>query len=254
VTAEIRVRSFGELLDGGFHVLTERFGLLVGLAAIVYAPAALIEFAAGPLEEMAGLDESTLMNAYLVRAGLSAIAVLATFPFAGAAITHAAAAHCEGRAVGFFDSLRVAAHVYLPLAGTNLLAWTLVLLGLLLVVPGVLLGLGFLVVSQVAVVERVFGPGAMRRSWRLMRGHRMRGLTLTTVLAVMGTVPPVATEFLLATLPVVGYPMTTLAYCVGLAYSIAVTVLFYFDLRCRKEAYDLQVLAAEVSACAPAAP
>lgn len=69
-----------------------------------------------------------------------------------------------------------------------------------------------------------------------MRGHRMRGLVLTTVLAVMATVPPVASEFLPATLPALGYPVTTLACCIGLAYSIAVTVLFYFDLRCPKEA------------------
>lgn len=248
MTEEIRVRSFGELLDGGFRVLTARIGLFVALGAVVYVPAAAADLAILLLQLYGVRDASSLFGAWLLRMALPALVVAATFPLAAAALASAAADHCRGRHVAFGDCLRRAGRIYLPVAGTNLLAWTLILVGLVAVVPGVVLGAGLLVVGQVMVVEEVFGVQALRRSWHLMRGHLMRGLTLTSVMAVMVTVPPLVLQFLLATLPVVGYPVTTLAYSIGLAYSVVVTVLFYFDLRCRKEAFDLTQLAAAVEA------
>ena len=162
------------------------------------------------------------------------------------AVIHAANECCSGRRVTVLAALRVGWSIYLPVVGTSVLYGSIVLLGLILVVPGIIAALGFLVIGQVMVVERSFGAEAMRRSRALMRGHRLRGLALVVVSGSLVLFLQSGVLLALATVPYLGYPLSALAQAIGLAYSIAVTVLFYFDVRCRSESYDLQLLAAAV--------
>lgn len=245
------VRSFGEILDAGFRVLVDRFSILTALGAMVYAPAALVDVlvfdSAWWTASTVGRDSSTIIAAFVVHTLASACLVLIAWPLATAAMIHVVERHCEGRVVSLRESMAAATRLYLPLAGTNLLSWLLVLFGLLAIVPGFVLALGFLMIGEVVVIEECFGAAAMRRSWFLMRGQRLRGAALLLVAGVIATVPPLILKLLLEGIPRLELPLSTLAYSVGLAYSVAVMVVFYLDLRCRKESFDLELLARAVA-------
>ncbi len=251
VSTEVCARSFGELLDTGFYVLLERFSLLTALGGIVYGPAAVIDAvvfdSAWWTANVVGRDSSTIAAAFAVHTLSSACLVLIAWPLATAAMIHAVEAHCEARVVSLRESLTAAARLYLPLAGTSFLCWLLVLVGLIVVLPGILLALGFLLIGQVVVIEERFGAAAMRRSWFLMRGHRLRGAALALVTGLIATVPPVIVQLMLEGMPVLGLPLSTLAYSVGLAYSVIVMVLFHIDLRCRKESFEVRLLARAIA-------
>jgi len=252
MSGEIRQRSFGEILDGAFRVLSERFTALLALGAVVYLPSGLLAIALLPQSGMMSIGAPGPFEAFLPALGLhtvlSVLIVAVTWPIASAAITHTVFEHYHGRVAGIAAALRVGWRIYMPLVGTSMLCWLAVLLGLILVVPGVWLALGFLVIGQVMVVEGAFGVAAMRRSRELMRGHLLRGFGLIAVSTAFALVLPATIQMALATLPVVGYVASAFVHAAGLAYSIAVSVLLYLDLRCRKESYDLQQLATVVAA------
>jgi hypothetical protein len=126
---------------------------------------------------------------------------------------------------------------------------------LFFMIPGIVLLCGLVLAFPSLVLEPGSSPtGALSRSWSLTRGSRWRMLALLATLVVLLYVPiialgAIATVFLpaggsgsltpgLMTLAVVGvmqmllYP---LLYCV--------LTVAYYDLRVRKEGFDLEVLA-----------
>jgi hypothetical protein len=132
----------------------------------------------------------------------------------------------------------------------------MVLLGLaLLVIPFAVFS-GLSVATPSLVLEPATAGRAMSRSWQLTKGFRLRiiGLlfvvlviivvpmfALSMVGAMFGTAESRASEvFFTAVVGVVSLLITPLLYCV--------LTLLYYDLRVRKEGYDLEVLASELPA------
>jgi hypothetical protein len=87
--------------------------------------------------------------------------------------------------------------------------------------------------------ERAFSLGATSK-WRLI------GIIFTTGMIV--GVPVVGAQMLIGMIPVVGLLIWAAFQAVGFAFTTAVTVVLYFDLRCRAENYDLELLAEQVEA------
>jgi hypothetical protein len=150
-----------------------------------------------------------------------------------------------------------------------LLAFTL---GEWAVLPGLALGLGgailavyayvkLAVASPALVIEGVGPIGALGRSWRLVRGSFWRvlgilllALVITSVLTGIITAPltilgmlvsGVEGDLLLSTVITSGVA-TLLAGILTLPFTAAVTGLLYTDLRMRREALDIQLVAAGV--------
>src|SRR5439155_9262764 len=197
------------------------------------------------------------------------VGLLVVAPAVGAAVTFALGETYLGRPPTMEESLRRAFRIMLPLTGTMLLLWLLVAgTGALFVVPALLLrfvaavgmagplvlvaialvtvvyvGLGFLLATQVMVLEHAFGVAALRRSLGLMRGNLLRGAGITflgtPMVFVVGGVLQLALHFI----PFVGPVGSGLARAAATAYTSAVLVVLYFDIRCRKEAFDLEHLA-----------
>src|SRR5437879_8335379 len=139
----------------------------------------------------------------------------------------------------------------LPIVGTSLLVGICVMLGfVLLVIPGVYLFLSFLLVWQVMVLERRYGVTAMRRSRELMRGSLVRGLGITLAGAIIVSVVGGAIGLVVGHIPLLGPIGEGLARAAGVAYTSAVAVVLYFDICCRKEAFDLEHLARLVAGSA----
>ena len=279
VRYEIRAMSFAEILDMGFRLLRDHFVLVVGLGATLQVPLALLQAWSGGKLGIAPPPGATFISG-----AITVIALLAVGPIVGAAVTYAIGDAYVGQPPTIGQALRRAFAIVLPLTATMLLVALLVLfvtLALLLpslvafLAPGVLpapprlllvgglvlsffawihLWLGYLVITQVMMLESTFGRAALRRSRVLMRGNRLRGAGITFLGALIVAVLGGVLQFALGYVPIVGAAAEGVAQAAGTAYTAAVLVVLYFDIRCRKEAFDLEHLATLVTRASDAAP
>lgn len=118
--------------------------------------------------------------------------------------------------------------------------------GLVLTVPSAVIAAGTGVSLEVAVLEGRGSVASLRRSWRLTRGHRWRvlGVLSAGVLPVFLSLGVGA--LLDAMLGLGPIPSAVLSLVAGV-FSTLLGVMLYFDLRCRVEAFDLEILADRVA-------
>ena len=246
---EIRAMSLGEILDAGLWLLRDHARVLVGAAAVLHVPMALL-LTAWPLLP--------------VSAALMAL----VFPLVHAVVTWTVGEVYLGRPVSVPSALRAVWSLLLPLTGTMLLVWlffaiavTVIMLAsvitgmvagrfgaaaaVIVTAPAffIYLGLIFALLAPVMVLERTFGPRALRRSRDLLRGSGGRALGAYLAGSVLANVLSGVVQMALGRVPVLGPIGIGLARAACVAYTSAVLVLLYFDIRCRKEAFDLEHLA-----------
>jgi hypothetical protein len=146
----------------------------------------------------------------------------------------------------------------LPLAITNVFVGLFIVLGfMLLIVPGIYFTLWCTVVQPVVVLEKLWGIGAIRRSRELMRDNLSKGLKVVLAVGVLTWILSLAMGLLLAWVPwphaMVGLAATYALQALILPIQTAPTLLLYYDLRIRKEAFDLEQLALSIAEAPPAA-
>ena len=242
---EIRPMSLGEILDMGFRILRDHFSLLVGLAATIYVPLFLLGSAIVLIfPQLASPDPGAGTPWLLSFSASVGLWVLVAWPVAAAAITHAVGELYLGRAATFANSLRTGCSLVGPLSFTSLLMMLMVLGGyILLVVPGVYLGLSYVLVWPIVVLERHFGAGALRRSRELLKDNLLRVTGLVMVAGLLALALSSAVRFGVGSIPYVGLVAFALAQSIVTAFATIFRVLLYFDVRCRKEAFDIEHLA-----------
>jgi hypothetical protein len=245
---EVRAMSFAEILDAGFRLLRDHFALLVGIAAVLYVPVALFQSAVESFanEGDPGSLALTGVLGLLIFAGVS--------PLVNVAITFALGELYLGREVAMGDAFRKGLAILVPVLGTSILAGLAVLgAALLLVIPGIWVGLGLALLSQVMVLENRFGTAALRRSFELMKGQRLRALGIAFVVVILSAVLGFGVQLALGFIPIVGPIGSGLVSAVTSAYMAAVWMALYLDIRCRTEAFEIEQLARLVETGAGAA-
>jgi len=272
---EIRAMSFGEILDAGFRIVRDHAAVLVGISALMHVPMALL----APGSPFAVTARPAVVGAELTRVGIVMALALLGGPIVTTATTWAVGELYVGRPASLEPALRAAGRILLPLSGTVLLLYLVVglvcgliagvgaglmilvhrpagLFLLVLALPAAVFYafLSFLLLWPVMVLERSFGRRALGRSRALMRGNLLRGLGITIVGAAIVSVLGGVLQIALGYIPVLGPLGVGLARSAGGAYTSTVLVLLYFDIRCRKEAFDLEHLAELVARQAPVAP
>lgn len=249
---EIRALSGAEILDTSFRVLRNHFVLLVGITASVYLPLAIVLSLIGEATER-GPSDTAFMT---VLVGIGAVAVLATIggTLVFTAVTHAIAELYSGHTVTWRQALARAQREFVRVVGTTLLFALFCLLGFLLfVLPGVYLALSGAILWPVMLIERRFGMQAIRRSRDLMRGNLLRALGVLVVVWLVSAAIGTGLTLPVAAIPSVQTAVSGLVQAVTTTYGAIVTVLLYFDVRCRKEAFDLEHLARLVAGTDPGA-
>lgn len=243
---ELRTLTVGEILDGAITLLRRQFGVLLGIAVVCEGlPAALniyIDLTGGSGAQPGLALLQRLLN------------LIATLLVTGATVNAVSEAYL-GRTPRLGDSLRYALGKLGVIFSASLVSgFVAVLATIALVIPGVIVLCGYSVVAQVAALEPLqSGTDALRRSWMLTKGFKAKALVLWIVaiaiiaaLAVAGGVvgvlaaganpafEPVSTV-LMEILLLLYYPLLTCVF-----------TLFYYDLRVRKEGFDLEMLAAQL--------
>jgi len=260
-------RSLGEILNETFVIYGKHFWKLLGLSAIVHVPINLVGL-------VIGKDTWTIVILVIV-------AILATFMVYGATVVAVGQqyiygkikiASCYQRAWWRVFSLTqlavVLAGALVLTAGLAFAAFEVRAQGLelrsflLLSISGLLMG--FLVYATVAVqavlLEGYKFVGGIRRSTRLVNGswRRVFGMSAVIGLVTVGLFMLVAVPFLIIGGIVLGpepegFGATVFSSVGGMVVSVVTspvgfiaTTLIYFDLRVRKEGYDMETLSNEM--------
>ena len=159
-----------------------------------------------------------------------------------------------GRTPLFGDAMRFAGGRFGTIFGANFMSGFLTVLATLaLVIPGIVVACGYSVAAQAAALEAGSSGEALRRSWALTKGFKWKALALGVVSICLILVVYLGAGVLGGILAgVMGGLDTVLALfaaCVSLMiYPVisCVFTLFYYDLRVRKEGFDLEMLSRQL--------
>ncbi len=234
---ELRPLSTGEVLDTSFSIYRRWFVPLFTIAVITrIIPVALQHRYVDP-ENVAANTVAMLLIGILGML-LGAIGI-------GASTKVVSAAYLGGE-LGAVDALQASIPFIGRLVKVSILTSLMIAGGLiLLIIPGIIVALGVSLAAAVMVIEQPAGARvAIRRSMALTAGHRMRILVCLAVPMVIMFFGAVGVALVLPTVSgtastVVG----TVAEVLVVPYFYVVIAVLYYDLRVRKEGFDLELLA-----------
>jgi hypothetical protein len=257
----LRQMGIGEILDAAIKLYRAEWKKLMAIVAIVLVPVAFIEAFAtrtlpGPLTEEPAFPTEDLLGGFIASAIITVITLLFINPFLTAAVARAASNIYLGDSVAVGSTYRFALTKIHSILWISLLTLLAGLLGfILLVIPGIIAFVRLTFGSTVLVVEGLKGSKALGRSWRLAKGHfwRLFGvLLLANIMAgVVASILAIPGSLAGSAVGSQGWPLTalgdSLASVLTTPFTTLITVLLYFDLRIRKEGFDIEVMAQELA-------
>lgn len=270
---QLRPLGIGEILDVSLKIAWRNAGTLLRIVFFVVAPAqalsALIQVSSSPDDELGqGFFDasSTETETWTIFAGFAVAGVIGFLAgqLATGACFKAVAQAYLGERTTWRDSIGFALRRFRSIIWIVILGGFLTLLGfLLLIVPGVYLAVAFAVALPVLMTEGLRGRKALGRSRSLVKGRWWRTAILLLVagllVSIIGGAITAAVSALTFASPdepvvvfLVGALAGTVAALVTTPFSAAYHTVLYFDLRVRKEAFDLQLLAEHLGVEPPA--
>jgi hypothetical protein len=279
----LRQMGIGEMIDGAVKLYRRDFLALIGIAAFVLIPVSFIEVWAtqSVLGTVAGapvLSDAQAFQFLWVTLVIFAAELLLIQPFLIASITRAAADAYLGEDVTVGGTYRFALSRLPAILWITILTTVAVILGFvpflavvafgafanvpILIIVGIValaipiyLLVRFTLTAPVLVVEDVRGTRAIGRSWRLTANAFWRLvalLILSTLIASVGqAIITIPTGIVSGIMGASGWPVAALGTAVATVliapFSALIVILFYFDMRIRKEGFDIEVMAQELA-------
>jgi hypothetical protein len=275
-TADLRPMSLGEVLDRTFTLYKQNFWLFAGIMCV---PMLLLFIAQvgiagfGFVARTAGRAPGAAVGlAFSVLAGMMVILLvyLVMIGVAQAATIFAVSDLYLGRTPTIREAFGKVRGKILRTIGVILLAGLIVVVGLIaLVIPGIILMCRTGVAVPAAMLEDKYAGEAVSRSMDLTKGYAMQMFLiflLTWVLAIVAMMVfqypfMILTAMQAARHHAVPFAYLMLQYLASFVSSVLVgpiaTIAFslmYYNLRVRKEAFDLQHLIASLPACSQPLP
>ena len=254
---ELRPLSVGEILDTSFGLYRRYFAPLAMIVIVVSAVPTVIELYLQASGGMVAHPVVGILNGFL-NITLSAIGT--------AAAVFVVSDSYLGREVGAREALHRALPYVWRIIGLSVLTTLVVGMGfLLLLIPGLIFLSALMVSTQALVLEPdLTAVQAMNRSWQLTKGYRLKTLALIVVTGFLVAIPSTAGGIISALLapgagvladpaamPLGWYLVVSIAAIAQmLLYPLmyAVVTVLYYDLRVRKEGFDLDILAQALEA------
>lgn len=243
----LRPMGLLEIVDETFRLYRRHFAVFFGIAAVIYVPWGVLQ----------GVP------------GVAALAGLLLAPFmlvAQSALTKAVSDRYLGTPLSVGEAYRYIGRRFWPLVLTMLLAYLMVLAGLLLlIIPGIIFSFWIALTAQVFVIEdKRYSQAIWRSKFLIGQGTWAELIVLMLIIGLLTMVIQfvlgalVGTSMLGINQEEVGMPMHA-AILFGLLEALAMplsqiaTVLLYYDSRIRKEGFDIQILAKEMGVTLPTA-
>jgi hypothetical protein len=250
--------GIGEILSTAFQLYRRHWQTLLAIAAVVVVPLTLLQYLFGDLVRTQGEETSngvvveTATWAVGIAGLLAALAGILMYLILTGAITRAVAAEVAGQDPSVEQSYRFGFHRLGSVLLVSVLVGLATIGGLiLLVIPGIWIGVRLAVSIEALVVEGRRGTEAMGRSWGLVGGHWWHAFgTLLVAALLTGIVNALITLPFGATNWFVQAVAAAVATVVTLPYGVLVGVLLYLDLRARKERLTMETLTADLQASA----
>jgi hypothetical protein len=230
------------VLDGGFQLIRRSAVLMVALAAVWQCGLVLL----GAVVAKQGAFGATVTFVTLA---------LAWYGVVQATLITVASRAYHGTRPGLASVLREAARRTPAVVGGLVLAWSLVMLGLLFfIIPGLILMCRYYVVPAVVVLEGRGPWKALGRSGSLSEGNGGTIFMLAVLLEILATFITFGAQGLQSA-GGIGASIATAASLVAGSFMFmlkaAVLTAFYYALRVSREAYDLELLADRLPAPEP---
>jgi hypothetical protein len=224
----LRARSVGEILDLGFQLYRSRWPQMATATGIVVLPLLLLE-AIAPLSALPLLER--LGNLFFLAAS-AAVVVIASEAY-------------MGREIAAADALRRVGGRFLSVWGAALIQGILIMLGMiLLIIPGIIAAAWTFAMQQAVMIEGRTASESFERSRELSRNHFMH-ILLTSGLIIAIVIFTMMGFGVVLALGVESVRMSTLLINVALVainpLAAVVGTVLYYDLRIRKEAFDVAV-------------
>ena len=239
--AALHPRGIGDILGTAIRLYRRYWSTLLAIAAVVAVPLTLLQYAGGHWVRAHGW---AAVSASLV----AALFALLIYQVLTGAITRAVAAEIAGQRPGIEQSYRFGLIRLGPVLLVSILAGLATVGGLvLLVIPGIYVGVRLAVSIEALVVEGRRGTRAMARSWSLVGGHWWHSFA---TLLVAGLLTGLVNSLVASLVSGMGWfaqaIAAALATMITLPYGVLVGVLLYLDLRARREPLSPDTLTADL--------
>jgi hypothetical protein len=244
-------QTIGELLDRASRLYFRNFSLLLGMSAIFHIPSLPVEIARAA--RIATGTRATLPGAMLELLATS-ISLFVIAPLTGGATAKMVSDIYLGNNVTLTGALKAAWSRYWILLRSHFIPVIAILAGIvMLVVPGILWYLSYLFITPIVMNERIFESRNIRhRSRNLARGYRGKAFVILIViifieLLAQAGIRTVARFFVGAAATTGMAPILNESVTIVAAPMFALSItLLYYDLRIRKEGFDLEMLSRAV--------
>lgn len=262
----LRPLSTAEVLDTAFSLYRHNFARLISIAAVVYVPLGLVQAILvgvffgtimapqAPFPQMTGSDALGLVGGGLVLGALW----LVGYSLVYAALAVAISRRYLGSDIQIADAYnQVFQHI-----GPLVITWIIVTLAtvvgtMLCVIPGIYLAVSLAFAWPLVILEGLAPRAAISRSQELVSGYWWRVFSTMLLLGVIVMVIQMAVMFPLSLLLnlVLGQSAVTqgvnqfFSSLIGMALlplTMTGLIVLYYDLRVRKEAFDLELMADQI--------
>jgi hypothetical protein len=262
-TPGLRPLGLGEILDVGIKLFLRHWKTLMGCVVWVVLPvqivSVLITLSVAP-EQLDPTTSETVdtneVDTFLASQGVIALLQGLVYLLATAACFKAVADAYLGHAPSAGHSLRFALRRLPALVWFGIVYVCLLALAFIaLIIPGIWLTIAWALAIPALLFERTSAFGALRRSFRLVRGRWWKifatlliGVFLVSFLGgiiqgILLIVPALLVEDNDAVNAFANVVAATIGSVLTTPFTAAIVTLVYFDQRVRKEGFDLRLLA-----------
>ncbi len=255
-TQQFEPMSSGQILDKVFRLYKENFVRFIATVAIIQVPLALITM----------IWLATVVAQ--IRTGEPSTAGLIVGPLALTFLSIVGQSLCNGALIKSISESYLGNEVtvsesyrfILPKLGT--LIWASILVGLvvmvgfvLLIVPGIIFLLVYYLTIPAIVLENLKARQGMGRSKLLVKGNLGKVFVIGLVVILIGIIVGQVFEYLggflvqaaavtdLKTSILIGQMSSLIGQVLVMPIGAAAVILLYYDMRIRKEGFDLEMLA-----------
>jgi hypothetical protein len=271
----MRPLRVGEILDVSINVITKNFLTFLKIVLVLVIPVQIVSVIVlvstvndPDLLPKFGTSNGTVSNtdaaAYIGGQAVVGVLSLILFAIATAACFKAVGDAYLGSKPDWRSSLRFAARRFHSVLWVTILVGITSTLGLILVIaPGIWLWFSYAVAVPALLFEGLKGTSAMSRSFRLVRGRwwATAGAILSAYLiasVISGILQSLVSALVFTDVgksvlgvAVVNAVANGIGQLITTPFPAAVTAVVYYDLRVRKEGFDLQLLAERLGVTPP---